>query len=107
MANRFHEANRRRWDAGSASWARRAYARGIWPRCHLDPSLAEHARLQAELHELMSATSRAVARPEALWGRSMRLVDGPPSARTVSNAWRVPARALAAIRRLRLYPRVG
>jgi SAM-dependent methyltransferase len=42
MANRFHEANRRRWEAGSASWAHRADTRGIWKRCHLDPLLALH-----------------------------------------------------------------
>jgi SAM-dependent methyltransferase len=43
MTNQFHEANRRRWDAGSASWAHRADTRGIWKKCHLDPSLALHA----------------------------------------------------------------
>jgi SAM-dependent methyltransferase len=42
MANRFHQANRRRWDAGSGSWARRADTRGIWNRCHQDPSLVLH-----------------------------------------------------------------
>jgi hypothetical protein len=31
----------------------------------------------------------------------------PPSARTVSHAWRAPARALAAVRGLRLYPYTG
>src|SRR5215467_7151793 len=50
---------------------------------------------------------RTYRAPEALWGRSMRLVDGrclTPSARTVSHAWPAPARALAAVRGLRLYP---
>jgi hypothetical protein len=42
MTKSIHEANRRRWDAGSASWARRADKRGIWRKCHLDPSLALH-----------------------------------------------------------------
>jgi hypothetical protein len=28
MANHFHKGNRRRWEAGSASWARRANTRG-------------------------------------------------------------------------------
>ena len=68
----------------------------------------EHARLQAELHELKSATSRARRAPEALWGRSTpRRRPVEPSARTVSHAWRAPARALAAVRGLRLYPYTG
>jgi SAM-dependent methyltransferase len=58
MANRFHEANRRRWDAGSASWARRADTRGIWRRCHLDPSLALQP---AELNWLCDVTGKRVA----------------------------------------------
>jgi len=40
MADHFHDSNRRRWDAGSASWAHRADTRGIWKKCHLDPTLA-------------------------------------------------------------------
>jgi SAM-dependent methyltransferase len=43
VVDRFHEANRRRWDAGAPSWARRADTRGTWKRCHRDPSLALHA----------------------------------------------------------------
>jgi len=43
MADHFHEANRRRWDAGSASWATRADARGTWKKCHLNPALALHS----------------------------------------------------------------
>ena len=58
MANPFHEANRRRWDAGSASWARRADTRGIWRKCHLDPSLALHA---AELKWLGDCAGKRVA----------------------------------------------
>jgi hypothetical protein len=42
MANSFHEANRRRWDAGAASWAHCGDTRAIWRKCHLDPSLALH-----------------------------------------------------------------
>jgi SAM-dependent methyltransferase len=42
MSNKFHEANRRRWDAAAESWERRADTRGIWKRCHLDVSLALH-----------------------------------------------------------------
>jgi hypothetical protein len=43
MTNQFHEANRRRWDAGSASCSHRADTRGIWKKCHLDRSLALHS----------------------------------------------------------------
>src|SRR5438128_9128124 len=58
MAGRFHEANRRRWDAGSASWAHRADTRGIWKRCHVDPSLALHS---AELKWLRDVAAKNVA----------------------------------------------
>jgi SAM-dependent methyltransferase len=58
MANRFHEANRRRWDAGAASWAHRADTRGIWKRCHLDPSLALHP---VELKWLRDIAGKKVA----------------------------------------------
>jgi SAM-dependent methyltransferase len=39
MTNEFHEANRRRWDAGAAQWARRADSREIWRRCPAEPEL--------------------------------------------------------------------
>jgi SAM-dependent methyltransferase len=52
MVDRFHEANRRRWDAASASWAHRADTRGIWRKCHRDPSLALHASELAWLHDV-------------------------------------------------------
>ena len=58
MADRFHEANRRRWDVGSASWAYRADTRGIWKRCHRDPSLALHP---AELKWLCHIAGKRVA----------------------------------------------
>jgi SAM-dependent methyltransferase len=58
MADHFHEANRRRWDAGSASWARRADTRGIWRKCHLDPALALHP---AELRWLSNVAGKRVA----------------------------------------------
>jgi SAM-dependent methyltransferase len=58
MADQYHEANRRRWDAGSASWANRADTRGIWKRCHLDPSLALHS---AELKRLGDVIDKSVA----------------------------------------------
>src|SRR5438067_8947152 len=59
MAGHFHEANRRRWDAGSASWAHRADTRGIWKRCHLDPSLALDA---AELKWLSDVAGKKIAK---------------------------------------------
>ena len=58
MADHFHEANRRRWDAGSASWAARADTRGIWKRCHLDPLLVLHP---AELRWLQDIAAKKVA----------------------------------------------
>jgi ubiquinone/menaquinone biosynthesis C-methylase UbiE len=58
MADDFHDANRRRWDAASASWAHRADRRGIWKRCHLDPSLALHS---AELKWLKDVTGKSIA----------------------------------------------
>jgi 2-polyprenyl-3-methyl-5-hydroxy-6-metoxy-1,4-benzoquinol methylase len=58
MADNFHEANHRRWDAGSASWAHHADTRGIWKRCHLDPSLAVQP---AELKWLNGVASKRVA----------------------------------------------
>jgi len=58
MTVRFHEANRRRWDAGSASWAHHADTRGIWEKCHRDPSLALHP---AELKWLSDIAGKSVA----------------------------------------------
>jgi ubiquinone/menaquinone biosynthesis C-methylase UbiE len=58
MADHFHEANRRRWDVGSASWAHRADTRGIWKRCHRDPSLALHS---AELEWLRDIAGKNIA----------------------------------------------
>jgi len=58
MADQFHEANRRRWDAGSASWALRADTRGIWEKCHRDPSLALHP---AELEWLTDVAGKSIA----------------------------------------------
>jgi SAM-dependent methyltransferase len=58
MANHFHESNRRRWDAGSASWAYHADTRGIWEKCHRDPSLALHP---AELKWLSDIAGKSVA----------------------------------------------
>jgi len=39
MNNRLHEANRKRWDAGSERWARGADSRGLWRRCLSEPEL--------------------------------------------------------------------
>src|SRR6266566_6084136 len=58
MADEFHEANRRRWDAASASWAHRADTRGIWKKCHLDPSLA---LFPAELKWLSNVAGKSIA----------------------------------------------
>jgi SAM-dependent methyltransferase len=58
MTSHVHEANRRRWEAGSASWARRADTRGIWRKCHRDPSLALHS---AELKWLSDIAGKRVA----------------------------------------------
>jgi 2-polyprenyl-3-methyl-5-hydroxy-6-metoxy-1,4-benzoquinol methylase len=58
IANHFHEANRRRWDAGSESWARRADTRGTWRKCHLNPSLTLHS---AELRWLNEIADKSVA----------------------------------------------
>src|SRR6267154_4040137 len=58
MADHFHDANRRRWDAASASWAHRADTRGIWKRCHLDPSLALYS---AELKWLGDVAGKNIA----------------------------------------------
>jgi SAM-dependent methyltransferase len=58
MTDRFHEANRRRWDAGAASWAERTDRRGKWKKCHLDPSLALHP---AELAWLQDIAGKHVA----------------------------------------------
>ena len=58
MAEPYHEANRRRWDAASASWAHRADTRGTWKKCHLDPSLTLHS---AELKWVAGVAGKKVA----------------------------------------------
>src|SRR4051812_1152591 len=58
MPERLHEANRRRWDAASRSWVHRADTRGIWKRCHRDPSLALHS---AELRWLSDCAAKSAA----------------------------------------------
>ena len=39
MSNKIHDANRKRWDAGSEQWAKRADSRGHWRRCASEPEL--------------------------------------------------------------------
>lgn len=39
MTNEIHEANRKRWEAGSEQWARGADSRGLWRRCPSEPGL--------------------------------------------------------------------
>jgi SAM-dependent methyltransferase len=58
MADHFHEANRRRWELGAASWAHHADTRGVWKRCHKDPLLAFDA---AELNWLTDVAGKRVA----------------------------------------------
>jgi SAM-dependent methyltransferase len=58
MPNRFHEANRQRWEAGAVSWAEHTDTRGIWRKAHRDPSLALHV---AELAWLRNVAGKKVA----------------------------------------------
>jgi SAM-dependent methyltransferase len=37
--NRFHVANKARWQAAAAGWARAADSRGLWRRCSQEPQL--------------------------------------------------------------------
>ncbi|MFC1735539.1 class I SAM-dependent methyltransferase [Candidatus Hydrogenedentota bacterium] len=52
MSNDFHEANRNRWDAGSAQWARGADLRGLWRRCPDEPELVLSPRELAYLRDI-------------------------------------------------------
>lgn len=52
MANRMHEANRKRWDAASAQWASSADRRGLWRRCPAEPELVLSPRELAHLQDL-------------------------------------------------------
>lgn len=47
--NAIHEANRKGWDAISASWQARVEAAGLWRRCPEQPMLALHEREMAWL----------------------------------------------------------
>lgn len=50
--NDLHEANRRRWDAGSENWARGADSRGLWRRCPNEPELVLCDRELAHLADI-------------------------------------------------------
>lgn len=50
--NETHEANRKRWNACAAQWARSADERGIWRRSHEQPELALDPRELAYLGDI-------------------------------------------------------
>jgi len=52
MTDEMHEANRRRWDAGSEAWAAGADSRGLWRRCPAEPELVLSERELAHLGDL-------------------------------------------------------
>ena len=52
MGNKFHEANRKHWDAASERWAQGAEARGLWRRCPSQPELVLCDRELAYLREI-------------------------------------------------------
>lgn len=58
MTNELHEANRRRWDAGSEQWARGADSRGLWRRCPSEPELVLSPK---ELQHLAHVGNKRVA----------------------------------------------
>lgn len=58
MTNGLHEANRRRWDAGAAQWARGADSRGLWRRCPREPELVLSPK---ELRHLADVRDKRVA----------------------------------------------
>jgi len=39
IMNELHEANRKQWNAAADWWQKRTEQRGIWKRCHQEPSL--------------------------------------------------------------------
>ena len=55
--NRFHSANKDRWEAASENWARAADSRGIWRRCPTEPELVLSEK---ELHSLAGIAGRRV-----------------------------------------------
>lgn len=55
--NPIHQANQRRWDAASASWARGADSRGTWRLCPAEPGLVLSG---TELHYLAGIAGKRV-----------------------------------------------
>ena len=55
--NRFHAANKDRWEAASEHWAHAADSRGLWRRCPTEPGLVLSAM---ELHYLAGIANRRV-----------------------------------------------
>ena len=37
--NAIHEANRKQWNTGAERWKKRTDKRGLWNKCHKDPTL--------------------------------------------------------------------
>jgi SAM-dependent methyltransferase len=58
MNDAMHEANRRRWEAGSEQWARGADSRGLWRRCPSEPELVLSPK---ELQYLADVRNKHVA----------------------------------------------
>lgn len=56
-ANPLHAANKARWEAASANWARSADARGLWRRCPAEPELVLSPR---ELEYLTPLAGRRI-----------------------------------------------
>jgi len=52
MRNELHEANRKRWDVASESWARGADSRGLWRRCPTESELVLCDRELAHLGDI-------------------------------------------------------
>ena len=55
--NRFHSANKDRWEAASEHWRRAADSRGLWRRCPTEPELVLSDK---ELHYLNGIAGRRV-----------------------------------------------
>ena len=39
MANKYHDSNKKLWEATAEEWGRKGDRRGLWKRCHLEPEL--------------------------------------------------------------------
>ena len=80
--HRFHEANRRRWAAGSMFWADHADTRGIWRKAHRDPSLVLRATELIWLQDIggkkvavLSSGDNQAAFAKAVMGAAATSVD--------------------------------